>query len=136
MENCCEAQEQGITFHYAWLLLSIVLVVGESLEDNQFPTIARDLPEATKYASLWATKDANQIRDSKIFWVFMEKNIRMGINLKSQLSPTIYNNLQSFAEFKADFHNIFLRARKDLAKKWNELPFIATDDVIFYVIET
>lgn len=54
-------------FHYAWLLLSIVLVTGELPEDSQFPTIYRDLLEAAKYASLWATKYANRICDSKIF---------------------------------------------------------------------
>ena len=45
--------------------------------------ITQDLPEAMKYASLWATLDAQRIRDNKIFWVFMEMNIRMGINLKT-----------------------------------------------------
>ncbi len=45
-------------FHYAWLLLSIVLVAWELLKDNQFPSVALDLLEAAKYASLWATKDA------------------------------------------------------------------------------
>jgi len=39
-------------FHYAWLLLSIVLVVGELLKDSQFPIIDRDLLEAEKYALL------------------------------------------------------------------------------------
>jgi len=29
LENFCEAQEQGKTFHYAWLLLSIFLVARE-----------------------------------------------------------------------------------------------------------
>ena len=29
LENCCKAQEQGKNFHYAWLLLSIVLVAWE-----------------------------------------------------------------------------------------------------------
>ncbi len=66
----------------------------------------------------------------------MEMNIRMGINRKPRLSPTVYNRLQSFVEFKVDFHHIYLRARKDLTKKWSELPFIATDDVIFDVLET
>lgn len=59
----------------------------------------------------------------------------MGINRKAWLSPTVYNNLQSFAEFKADFHHIYIRALKDPAKKWNELPYMATDDVIFDVLE-
>jgi len=59
LANCHEAQEQGKKFHYAWLLLSIVLVAWELLEDSQFPSIALDLPEAAKYASLWVTKDAH-----------------------------------------------------------------------------
>ena len=85
-------------------------------KDSQFPIIDKELPETAKYASLWATKDATRIRDSKIFWVLMEMNIRMWINHKSQLSATIYNSLQSFAEFKADMHNIYIRACKDSTK--------------------
>lgn len=58
LANSCEAQELSKTFHYAWLLLSIVLVAWELPEDSQFPSVMPDLPEATKYALLWATKDA------------------------------------------------------------------------------
>ena len=32
--NCHEAQEKGKTFHYAWLLLSILLVVRELTQDS------------------------------------------------------------------------------------------------------
>ena len=96
--------------------MSIVLIVGELLEDNQFPIIDKDLPEVAKYASLWATKDAKMIHDSKIFWVIMEMNIRMWINRKSWLSPTAYNSLQSFTEFRVDMHNIYISARKDPTK--------------------
>ena len=128
-------QDLSKTFHYAWLFLSIVLVAWELPEDNQFPSITLDLPEAAKYASLWATKDANRICDSKIFWVFMEMNIRMGINHKPRLSSIVYKNLQRFIEFKVDFHHICLRACKETTKKWSELPFIATDDVIFDVLQ-
>lgn len=46
----------------------------------------------------------------------MEMNLRMVINHKSQLSPTIYNNLQSFAKFKADMHNIYIMVHKDSIK--------------------
>ena len=133
LENCCEAQEQGKTFHYACLLLSIVLVVGELPENSQFPTIDRDLSEAVKYASLWATKDAYRIHDSKIFCVFMEMNLRMGINCKLHLSHNVYNSLQIFVEFKAVLHSIYIRACKDPAKKWTKLPFVAMDDVNFDV---
>lgn len=113
-----------------------MLVAWEFPKDKQFPTIAKDLLEAVKYSSLWVTKDAQRIEHSKIFWVFMEMNIRMGINCKPQLSPTIYNSLQSFAEFKVDFLHVYIRARKDPAKKWNELSYLATDDVIFDVLES
>jgi len=44
-----------------------MLVAGEFPEDSQFPIIGRDLPEAMKYTSLWAMKDAKRIRNSKIF---------------------------------------------------------------------
>lgn len=66
----------------------------------------------------------------------MEMNIRVGINHKPRLSPTVYNSLQSFTEFKVDFHHIYLRTCKDLTKKWSELPFITTSNVIFDVLQT
>jgi len=52
------------------------------------------------------------------------------------LSPTIYNNLQSTAEFKADMHNLYIRAWKDPQKTWVKLLFIATDDAIYEVLAT
>lgn len=66
----------------------------------------------------------------------MEMNIKMGIIRKLQLPPTIYKNLHIFAEFKEELHIIYIRACNDLAKKSGELPFVATDDVIFDVLET
>lgn len=113
-----------------------MLVAWEFPKDNQFQTIAQDIPEAVKYTSLWATRDVHRIRDSKIFWVFMEMNIGMGINCKLWLSPTIYNSLQSFVEFKADFHHVYIKAGKDPVKAWKELPYLATDDVIFTMLES
>jgi len=92
--------------------------------------------EAVKYASLWEPRDMQRIRDINIFWVFMEMNISMGINCKPHLLPTVYNSLQSFTEFKAEFHHVYIRACKDPAKTWNELPCLATDDVIFTVLES
>lgn len=123
-------------FHYAWLMLSIVLVAWELPKYSQFPSITSNLPKAAKYASLWVTRDAQQIRESKIFWVLMEMNIRMGINCKPRLSPTVYNSLQSFAEFKVDFHHVFINGWKDPMKVWHELPYLVTDDVIFVVLKS
>ena len=95
-----------------------------------------ELPEAVKYTSLWVTKDTQGIRESNIFWVLMEMNIQMAINHKPWLSPTIYASLQSFAEFKADFHHVFIRVLKDPTKTWHDLPYLATDDVISAVLES
>lgn len=100
-------------FHYAWIMLSIVLVAWDSAEDSQLPSIALDLPKAAKYALLWETKDAQCIRQSNIFWVLMEMNIWMGINCKPRFFPIVYASLRSFVEFKADFHHVFIKARKD-----------------------
>lgn len=61
-------------------------------------------------------KDAKRIRDTKIFRVLMEISIRMWINWRLHMSPMVYNSLQSFIDFKADMHNIFIKARKDPAK--------------------
>ena len=47
----------------------------------------------------------------------------------------VTRNLQQFAEFKVDMHNIFIRACKDSTKQWMKLPFVATDDAIFTVLE-
>ena len=66
----------------------------------------------------------------------MEMNIKMGINRKSQLSTTVYNSLQSFVEFKAYFHHIYINPRKDPTKTWHELPYLVTEDVIFAVLES
>jgi len=112
-----------------------VLVVRELPEDSQFPNIDKELPEVAKYASLWATKDAKRICDSKIFCVLVEMNIQMWISGKSHFSQKMCNNLQSFVDFKADMRNIFIRAHKDLVKKWTKLPFVAIDDAIFTTLE-
>lgn len=53
-------------FQYAWLVLSIVLVACALPEDSQFPLVVQDLLEATKFTSLWATKDAQRVKDSKV----------------------------------------------------------------------
>jgi len=55
--KCQEAEDHSNTFHYAWLMFSIVLVASELPEDREFPPIALELLEVAKFTSLWATKD-------------------------------------------------------------------------------
>lgn len=67
LTNCKEAQNDSKMLHYSWFLFSIVLVTWDFLEDNQFPLVEKDLPEAAKFASLWATKDVARVTESKVF---------------------------------------------------------------------
>lgn len=111
--NCRKAQDLSKSFHYAWLMLSIVLVTWELLEDSQFPLVASDLLEVVKYASLWETNNPQRIKDNKIFWILMEMNMHMAINHKLRLSPTNFDRLQEYMEFKVDFDHISIWAQKD-----------------------
>lgn len=120
LTNCKQAQEQGNTFHYAWLLLSILLIVGDLLVEIQFLTTEGDLPEAARYTSLWAIKYTNRIHEIKVFWVFVEASIRTWINRRPCLSPIVYNILKSMAEFKADMHNLYIWVHKNLAPNVGE----------------
>lgn len=133
--NYREAQELSKTFHYAWLLLLIALVAWELPKDSQLPSVALEVPEAAKYTSLWVTKDAQRVRDNKVFWILMEINVRMAISRKLRFSPMLYANLQGYVEFKADFHRVSIMAWKDHAHKWYDLPYLETDDAIDAVLD-
>lgn len=47
----------------------------------------------------------------------------------------VYANLQGYAEFKACFHHVAIKARKGPTHKWYDLPYLATDDVIDAVLD-
>jgi len=112
-----------------------MLVTWELLEDSQFPSVTPNLPEVVKYTLLWATKDAQRIKDNKIFWILMEINIHMAINRKPRLSPIVFDNLHGYAESKAYFHHVVIRVWKDLAHKWYDLHYLETNDAIDAVLD-
>lgn len=62
------------------------------------------------FTSLWATKDATRVTETKIFWVFMEASIYMDINQCPMLSPTLYEQLSAYAAFKVDFYYVYIQA--------------------------
>ena len=110
-------QKNSKTFHYSWLFLSIVLVAWDFPKDSQFPPMEKDLLEAEKFTSLWDTKDVVQVMERKVFWVLMEASIRISINQKPQLSPTMFDQLSRYVEFKVEFHHIYIRGCKDPNQK-------------------
>ena len=77
-----------------------------------------------------------QICETKIFWVHMEASVWMWINKILCISPTVYESLQSFVDFKVDMHNVYIKVRKDLAQNWTKFPFIVINDVIFVVLDS
>jgi len=83
--------------------------MGEQPKGNQFPNIEKNLPKSVRYNSLWATKDATRVCEIKVFWIFIEVKIQTWIDHRPWLSLTVYNILQSTAEFKVDMHNLYIR---------------------------
>lgn len=79
------------------------------------------------FASLWQTKDTDQSIKSKVFWVFMEMDIRMDIKQRPRLSHTLFEQLRAFEEFKADFHNVLIRARRGPQEVWHKLPYLVVE---------
>lgn len=64
----------------------------------------------------------------------MEVSITVAINRKLRLSPTIFEQLSDYVEFKARFHCVPMQARKDPEHKWYDLPYLTTDDAIAMVL--
>lgn len=75
-----------------------------------------------------------RVREIKVFLIFMEVSIQTWIARRLQMSPIVYNDLQSTVEFKVDMHNLYIWVRKDPKRTWFKLPFIATYDAIFEVL--
>lgn len=75
LANFYEVEEESKEFHYAQLLLLIVLVAWRLPEDIKFPPYDEDLVEAAQFASLWETKDPERIMESKFFWILVNMDL-------------------------------------------------------------
>jgi len=60
----------------------------------------------------------------------------MWINKRLRLSPTVYDSLQSFVDFKVDMHDVYIKVHKDTTQNWTKLPFIVIDDVVFTMLDS
>lgn len=59
-----------------------------------------------------------------MFWVLVEMDLCTVISQRPRLSPTLLEKLEAYVEFKADFHNVTIRTRKDLKKTWYKLSYL------------
>jgi len=48
----------------------------------------------------------------------------------------MYANLQGYTKFKAGFHRLSIKVRKDPSQKWYNLPYLAMNDAINAVLDT
>lgn len=60
----------------------------------------------------------------------MEMSINMAINRKLRLSPTVFDQLVEYVQFKPEFHCVSMCVKKDPEKKWYDLPYLTTNDAI------
>lgn len=51
----------------------------------------------------------------------------MAFNQCPRLSPNLFMQLSAYAEFNADFHRVYIQARKDQEKKWHPLPYLVSE---------
>lgn len=58
-----------------------------------------------------------------------------GHQVQVQLTPTNFEKLQEYVEFKDDFHHVLIRVQKDPEQKWQDLPYLATNVVIVAVLD-
>jgi len=132
--NCREAYKETKPFHYAWLLLLIVLIAWRLLEDSQFPPLEEGFPEVAWFASLWSIKDVVWIIETKIFWTFMEMDIHMVLSQRPRLSPTLFTQLSTCKALKVDFHRVYIQVRKNLEKKWHQFPYLMSESYVQEIV--
>lgn len=110
--------EEGKAFHY------------RMPKDSRFPITDPNLCKAAKFSLLWEMKDPDCVIENKMFWVLFELELCMVINQKPQLFPTLFKEYWCSADFKVDFHHVYIRARHNMMKKWMTFPFLVTEDDI------
>lgn len=58
----------------------------------------------------------------------------MVVNQYPRFSPSLYRKYCKIADFKADFHKIYVKAIKDLTRTWHLLPYLVTKDDFLIVV--
>jgi hypothetical protein len=66
LQDCTEAQEKGMEFHYAWLLILIALVGWQEPTFYQCMCVSGRSPYAARYANLWHSTIKRRQTDTNI----------------------------------------------------------------------
>jgi hypothetical protein len=73
LDDCKDTRDLGTKFHYAWLIILIVVVGwGEPKYNEFYPRPGKC--RATKYTTLWHTSDAKQRKENaSIFSMYYDE---------------------------------------------------------------
>lgn len=77
----------------------------------------------------------HEVEKQKFNWEFMEMDIHMAVNNRPRLSPTLFQQLKAFAEFKANFQNVCVRIGKDSQEVWYKMPNLVDDIDVQEVVD-
>lgn len=68
--------------------------------------------------------------EMKMSWVMVQMELYTMISKRPTLSPTLFEQLEAYVEFKVDFHNVSICARWDLKKVWYMFPYLVNEAVV------
>lgn len=69
-----------------------------------------------------------------MLWVLIEMDLCMVISQRSRLSSTLYEQLEPYAEFKANFHNVSIRMRQDPKTAWYKSPYLVGEVDVYEIV--
>lgn len=86
-----------------------------------------DVYEEMRYASLWFTKEMAHTEENNILFLVMVMDMHMVVNRYPRLSLSLYKIYHHIAEFKVEFHRVYVKVRKDPMETWHPLPYLVME---------
>lgn len=129
-----EAQEEGKTFHCAWLLILIALIAWKEPKYCKFLIVDVDVCEEVRYDFLCYTKEPTQAMKIHIFFVLMQIDLHTVVNQYLRLPSSLYKQCCHIVEFKADFHRPYVKVMKDPTKTCHPFPYLVTKDNLLMAV--
>jgi hypothetical protein len=125
LEDCKDSQYWGSEFHYSWLLILIALMGWKK------PTYSLFLPMTekcgtTRFTSLCSIADPKNKKLSNDLFMIYLTNIQNRFIDTWRIPIEIVQGFGKIANFQASCHNMWLQAKRGLAKEWLQLKYCVT----------
>lgn len=69
-----------------------------------------------------------------MFWVLVEMDLCTVISERPCLSPTLHDQYEPHTNFKANVHNVYVCAMRDLKNLWHKLPYLVGEANVAEVV--